>query len=55
MHKAIGEGFIDHQSGIANAGTRSADAAIGRPKGQRGQMGMAYPEVGGRAEARVAI
>jgi hypothetical protein len=25
----IGEGFIDHQSGIANARARSADAVMG--------------------------
>jgi hypothetical protein len=39
MHKAIGEGLIDHQSGIANARTRSADAAIGRPKGTKRTKG----------------
>jgi hypothetical protein len=39
MHKAIGEGFIDHQSGIANARTRSADAATGRPKGTKRTKG----------------
>jgi hypothetical protein len=31
MGEAIGEGFVDHQSGIANARTRSADASIGQP------------------------
>jgi hypothetical protein len=33
MGKAIGEGFVDHQSGITHNRTRSADAAIGRPNG----------------------
>jgi hypothetical protein len=33
MHMAIGEGFIDHQSGIASARTRSTDAAIEGPMG----------------------
>src|ERR1700730_10270623 len=55
MHKAIGEGFIDHQSGIANARTperATPTLRSGGPRGQRGRRGMAYPEVGERAEAR---
>jgi hypothetical protein len=39
MGEAIGEGFVDHQSGIASARTRSVYAAIGPPKGTEGGEG----------------
>jgi hypothetical protein len=55
MHKAIGEGFIDHQSGIANARMRSADAAIGRPKGTKMTKGNDVSVNLAGAPRRVAI
>jgi hypothetical protein len=47
MHKAIGEGFIDHQSGIVDVRTRIPVAAITLPN--RGRRENASPEVAGRA------
>jgi hypothetical protein len=55
MHTAIGEGFIDHQSGIANARTRSADAATGRPQGDKEDEGEWRIRKLAGAPRRVAI
>jgi hypothetical protein len=52
MDEAIGEGFVDHQSGIANARTLSPTLPSGGPMEAKGAKATGIREGGGRAGAR---